>query len=65
MRVQRGNSQFAHLRGNYQPRMLDFARYVMQLHAYLVPRGRNHPAGNYSLLPDPNTRAGSHDVTRA
>ena len=29
--LQRGNSQFAHLRGNYQPRMLDFARDVMQL----------------------------------
>ena len=31
MRVQRGNSQFAHLRGNYQPRMLDLTRDVRQL----------------------------------
>ena len=31
MRVQRGNSQFALLYGNYQPRMLDLARDVMQL----------------------------------
>ena len=65
MRVQHGNSQFAHLRGNYQPRTLDLARDVMQLHMYLVLHGRHHPAGLYSLLPDPNTRAGSHDVTRA
>ena len=54
MRVQRGNSHLAHLRSNYQPRMLDLARDVMQLPVYLVPYGRNHPAGNYSLLPDSN-----------
>ena len=53
MRVQHGNSQFAHLRGNYQPRMLDFARDVMQPHMYLVPYGWHHPAGLYTLLPDP------------
>ena len=53
MRVQHGNSLFAHLRGNYQPRMLDFARDVMQLPVYLIPHGRNQPAGFYSLLPDP------------
>ena len=53
MRVQHGNSHLAHLRGNYQPRTLDLARDVMQLPVYLVPHGRNHPAGNYSLLPDP------------
>ena len=52
MRVQHGNSQFAPLRGNYQPRRLDLTRDVMQLPVYLVPYGRNHPAGNYSLLPD-------------
>ena len=65
MRVQRGNSHLAHLRSNYQPRMLDLARDVMQLLCTSSLHGRNHPAGNYSLLPDPNTRAGSHDVTRA
>ena len=50
---QRGNSHVALLHGNYQPRTLDLARDIMQLHVYLVPRGRNHLAGNYSLLPDP------------
>ena len=29
MRIQRGNSHLALLRGNYQPRMLDLARDVM------------------------------------
>ena len=52
------------LHGNYQPRMLDFARDVMQLHMYLVPHGRYHPAGLHSLLPDSNHTC-SHDVTRA
>ena len=65
MRVQHGNSHIAHLRGNYQPRTLDLARDIMQLHVYLVPHGRNHPAGNYSLLPDSNPHTCSHDVTRA
>ena len=37
---------------------------VMQLHVYLVPHGRNHPAGIYSLLPDSNHTC-SHDVPRA
>ena len=64
MRVQRGNSHLAPLRGNYQPRMLDLARDVMQLHMYLIPYGRNHPAGIHSLLPDSNHTC-SHDVTRA
>ena len=49
---QRGNSHLAHLRGNSQPRTLDLARDVMQLHVYLVPHGRHHPAGIHSLLPD-------------
>ena len=31
---------------------------------YLVPHGRNHPAGIHSLLPDPEHTC-SHDVTRA
>ena len=31
VQFQRGNSQFAHLRGNSQPRTLDLARDVMQL----------------------------------
>ena len=53
MRVQHGNSQFAHLRGNYQPRMLDLTRDVMQLPCPSSLHGRHHPAGNYSLLPDP------------
>ena len=43
----------ASLHGNAQPRTLDLARDVMQLHMVLVPLGRNPPAGNYSLLPDP------------
>ena len=32
MRIQRDNSHLAHLRGNSQPRTLDLARDVMQLH---------------------------------
>ena len=59
--------QLAHrapLHGNHQPRMLDLARDVMQLHVYLVLHGRNHPAGIYSLLPDSDHTC-SHDVTRA
>ena len=32
-----GNSHLAHLRGNSQPRTLDLARDIMQLHVYLVP----------------------------
>ena len=63
MRIQRGNSHLTLLRGNYQPRTLDLARDIMQLHVYLGPLGRHHPAGNYSLLPDPNHTC-SHDVTR-
>ena len=64
MRIQRGNSHVALLHGNYQPRTLDLARDVMQLHVYLVPYGRHHPAGIYSLLPDSDHTC-SHDVTRA
>ena len=44
----------APLHGNYQPRMLDLARDVMQLLSTSSLHGRNHPAGNYSLLPDSN-----------
>ena len=64
MRIQRGNSHIALLHGNYQPRTLDLARDVMQLHVYLVPYGQHHPAGIYSLLPDSDHTC-SHDVTRA
>ena len=62
MRIQRGNSHVALLHGNYQPRTLDLSRDVMQLHVYLVPHGRHHPAGIYSLLPDSDYTC-SHDVT--
>ena len=65
MRVQRGNSQFAPLRGNYQPRRLDLARDVMQL-----PCTSSHMDGTIrkGITPScrtPTTRAGSHDVTHA
>ena len=45
MRIQRGNSDIALLHGNSQPRTLDLARDVMQLHMHLVPHERHHPAG--------------------
>ena len=64
MPIQRGNSHLALLRGNSPPRTLDLARDVMQLHMYLVPHGRNHPAGFYSLLPDSDHTC-SHDITCA
>ena len=50
------------LHGNSRPRASDLARDVMQLHVYLVPHGRHHPAGIYSLLPDSDYTC-SHDVT--
>ena len=75
MRVQRSNSHIVHFARQLVPRasarqlsaaQAGPARDVTQLHVYLVLHGRNHPAGNYSLLPDSeHTRAGSHDVTRA
>ena len=43
-------------------RTLHLARDVIQLLAYLVPRGRHHPAGIHSLLPDSNHTC-SHDIT--
>ena len=49
MQHQRGNSHLAHLRGISQPRTLDFARDVMQLHVYLVPSWAA-PSGR-ALLP--------------
>ena len=60
--LQRGNPQLVHQRGNSQSRTLDLARDVMQPHVYLFPHGRPHPAGIYSLLPDPDHTC-SHDVT--
>ena len=59
---QRGNSRLALLRGNSQPRTLDLARDVMQLHCTSSLHGRHHPAGIRSLLPDPDYTC-SHDVT--
>ena len=55
----------APLHGNYQPRMLDLARDVMQL-----PCTSSHMDGTIrqGITPScrtPTTRAGSHDVTRA
>ena len=60
--LQRGNSHLAHLRGNSQPRTLDLARDVMQLHCTSSLHGRHHPAGIHSLLPDSDYTC-SHDVT--
>ena len=55
MRVQRGNSQFAHLRGNYQPRMLDSAHDVMQL-----PCTSSHTDGTIRQGITPSCRTRTH-----
>ena len=57
-----GKKQLLIITINSQPRTLHLARDVMQLHVYLVPHGRHHPAGIQPLLPDSDYTC-SHDVT--
>ena len=65
MRIQRGNSHLAHLRGNYQPRTLDLARDVMQLPCTSSHMDGTIRQGITTSCRIRTTRAGSHDVTRA
>ena len=65
MRVQRGNSYLAPLRGNYRLRMLDLARDVMQLPCTSSLMDGTIRQGFTPSCRIPTPRAGSHDVTRA
>ena len=54
----------ASLHGNAQPHLLDLPVTSCSCPCTSSLHGRNHPAGNYSLLPVPHHTC-SHDVTRA
>ena len=55
----------APLHGNYQPCLLDLARDIMQLHCTSSLMDGTIRQGITPSCRTPNTRAGSHDVTRA